>query len=213
MALPEIKASGWLPPDSIKIVLSIRALISVANYSYVSGTAERRRWGRKNGDATWHGRGASSWAQRRKIQDRQENLILGSRVSYHHSRTGLRPVNEQATGPASLPGSLLRHSVLPALSFAISVCPSVSHSLPVTSFFCLSFSFFHNLALRERKREREREKKKTLLIYDKIEDLDPVIQFPHRDLRNSSTRREIKKKRGKKENLAMGKYAMLHIVS
>lgn len=54
MALPETKADGEAdcPPDSIKIVLSIRALISVANYSYVSGTAAGRRWGRKDGDAT-----------------------------------------------------------------------------------------------------------------------------------------------------------------
>lgn len=36
-----------MPPDSIKIVLGIRALIRVANYSYVSGAARQRGRGGK----------------------------------------------------------------------------------------------------------------------------------------------------------------------
>lgn len=44
MALPEIKASDQVDcsPDSIKIVLSIRALISVANYNYVQSGRRRK---------------------------------------------------------------------------------------------------------------------------------------------------------------------------
>lgn len=66
---------------------------------------------------------------------------------------GLRPVNEQATGPASLPGSLLRLSLYVCLS------------LLVTPFFCLRLSFFRAVAQRV-----QRVSEKTLLIYDKMED-------------------------------------------
>lgn len=44
MALPEIEVSDEVDcsPDSIKIVLSIRALISVANYNYVQSEGEEK---------------------------------------------------------------------------------------------------------------------------------------------------------------------------
>lgn len=53
MALPEIKASDAADcsSDSIKIVFSIRALISVANYSYVGNEGEEKE-GRERCDTT-----------------------------------------------------------------------------------------------------------------------------------------------------------------
>lgn len=156
-ALPEIEASGEAdcPLDSIKIVRSIRALISVASYSCVSGTAAEGRRGRKDGDATWHGRDASSWARRRKIRDRQEvNPTLLARECPPPFMSGPSP--RQWTSNRScraLPGSLLRHSVPPALLLSTSVRPSVSRFW--SPHFSVSDTLFSALS-RNARRERAR---------------------------------------------------------
>lgn len=140
MALPEIKASDEVDcsPDSIKIVLSIRALISVANYNYVQSEGEEKR---KDGNAMWHDRGVSSWARRRKIRDRREKILfLARECPPPFTSEGLRAVNEQATGP-SLPGSPLHRFVRSRL-LSHCVCLSIYRSFPVTVFFDSSLPFF-----------------------------------------------------------------------
>lgn len=190
MALPEIKASDEVDcsPDSIKIVLSIRALISVANYNCVQSEGEEKR---KDGNAMWHDRGVSSWTRRRKIRDRREKILfLARECPPPFTSEGLRAVNEQATGP-SLPGSPLHRFVRSRL---LSHCVCLSVYLSLLSGYRI---FPHSLFLLF-KEERRRE---LLLIYDKTDD-DPVAQFPRRDLRNSSRRRETKGK--KKRTLGNG---------
>lgn len=188
MALPEIKASDEVDcsPDSIKIVLSIRALISVANYNYVQSEGEEKR---KDGNAMWHDRGVSSWARRRKIRDRREKILfLARECPPPFTSEGLRAVNEQATGP-SLPGSPLHRFVRSRL---LSHCVRLSVCLSIAPFRLPHFSIPHSLFLFLKEERRE-----LLLIYDKTDD-DPVAQFPRRDLRNPSRRRETKGE--KKEN-------------
>lgn len=117
-------------------------------------------------------RGSRRDAEKFKIVERRSYSWL---ASVHHTpftSGGLRPVNEQATGPPSLPGSLLRRSVLPSrspslpvyLSVGRSICLSISRSLPVTTFFHPSLSF-----IRSHNRQEERKRgQESLLIYDKM---------------------------------------------
>lgn len=193
-ALPEIEASGEAdcPPDSIKIVRSIRALISVASYSYVSDSGEVG----KDGNATW------PWREFMSAMQKNSRPPGGESYSWLVSTT----IHERAFAP-----SMNKQPVLPlfrALSFVTpSLPPSFSLCPSVHLFLASGHPIF--LSLFSPRSQRERESEKTLLIYDKTEDPDyPVIRFSRQDLRNLS-RRKGKMKGGQKERSAMSKYAIM----
>lgn len=178
----------------------IRALISVANYNHEGSRGEEEGRGRGEEREETENAGtrrdighADASSPRRKKNSRPSprrksySGLVHKCVHYHHlpfTNGGLRPVNEQATGPPSLPGSLLRPSLLILPSPFPCLCLSVPSGYHV---FFLSPPFL--VLSDERTEEKERY---ALLIYDKKEDLDDsTVQFPRRDLRNSS-RRETK---------------------
>lgn len=142
MALPEIKASDKVDcsPDSIKIVLSIRALISVANYNYVQSEGEEKE-GRER-DVTWPWREFMSATQKNSRPPR-EDPIPGSRVSTTIHERG--PSRRQWTSNRSFSSGLSPSSLRPfppSLPLCPSVCLSIYRSFPVTAFFDSSLSFF-----------------------------------------------------------------------